>query len=64
MLVEKHPENISNKRVAIGETVKIMTNGQTGQVVGYENGQWIVEVNGVSVRVVESQLQVREILYG
>ena len=62
MLVEK--QGSTPRRVAIGETVKILTTGQVGQVMSYENGQWIVNVNGQPVPVLESQLQVREVLYG
>ena len=63
MLVEKQ-RTTQNRRVAIGETVKVMTSGQVGQVTGYENGHWLVNIGGTVVRVVESQLQVKEILYG
>ncbi len=63
MLVEKQ-HSTSSRRVAIGETVKIKTTGQVGTVDGYENGQWIVNVDGTPLRVVESQLEVREVLYG
>ncbi len=63
MLVEKQ-HSTTTRRVAIGETVKILNTGQVGEVTGYENGQWIILINGMPERVVESQLQVREILYG
>lgn len=63
MLVEKQ-DSISSRRIAIGETVKVMTTGQVGQVTAYEGGQWVVTINGTPVRVLESQLQVKEILYG
>ncbi len=53
-----------NRPVAIGETVKVLPTGQTGIVEGYDNGAWVVNVNGSKVLVLESQLQVREVLYG
>lgn len=53
-----------SRRVAIGETVKITSTGQVGEVTGYEAGQWVVLINGTPVHVVESKLQVREMLYG
>lgn len=63
MLVEIHQKTPS-RRVAIGETVKVLSTGQVGEVTGYVSGQWVVDINGTPVRVVESQLQVREVLYG
>lgn len=63
MLVEKQ-QGATPRRVAIGETVKILTTGQIGEVTGYAGGQWIVTVNGTPVPVAESQLRVREVLYG
>lgn len=63
MLVEKQ-QGTPQRRVAIGETVKILSTGQIGEVTGYNGGQWIVMVNGTPVPVAESQLQVREVLYG
>lgn len=63
MLLEKQ-RIPSNRPIAIGETVKVIPTGQTGIVEGYDSGQWIVNVNGSKVLVLESQLQVREVLYG
>lgn len=54
----------SNRPVSVGETVKIKTTGQVGTVEGFENGQWVVNVEGAKVLVFESQIQVREMLYG
>lgn len=54
----------TNRPISVGETVKIIPTGQTGVVEGYDDGQWIVDVNGSKVLVLESQLQIREVLYG
>lgn len=63
MLQEKQRIPI-NRPISIGETVKVLTTGQTGIVEAYDSGQWVVNVNGSKVLALESQLQVREILYG
>ncbi len=62
MLVEK---NAGQQRVAIGETVKITTTGATGTIIGYSAGKWEVRTtDGNTVLVNESQLQVRQVLFG
>jgi len=65
MLVVREDNTLGNKRVQIGETVKVLTSGQTGSVVGYANGQWEVKLpDGNTVRANESQLEVRQVLFG
>lgn len=63
MLVEKQGTT-QNRRIAIGETVKVTSSGQVGQVTGYEGGYWLINIGGTVVRATESQLKVKEILYG
>ncbi len=53
------------KSVSIGETVKIVSTNQMGEVVGYTGGRWQVKTtDGNVVEVMESQIETRTVLLG
>lgn len=65
MLVVNETGYTEPKRVAIGETVKITTTNQIGEVVGYAGGKWQVRTtDGNVVDVSESQIEARKVLLG
>jgi len=65
MLVVNEAGLSEPKRVAIGETVKILATNQIGEVVGYAGGMWQVKTtDGNVVDVTESQLESRKVLLG
>jgi len=54
-----------SSRIAIGETVKILSTSQIGEVVGYTSGKWQVRTtDGNVVDFAESQLETRKVLLG
>ena len=46
----------------INETVRVKDTGQTGKIVGFENGKWKVE--GVSQLLETSQIEHTQMLFG
>ena len=65
MLVVQENNGIGSSRVAIGETVKILSTSQIGEVVGYVSGKWQVRTtDGNVVDVAESQIEPRKVLLG
>jgi len=65
MLVVQENNGIGSARVAIGETVKILSTSQIGEVVGYVSGKWQVRTtDGNVVDVAESQIEPRKVLLG
>jgi len=65
MLVVQENNGIGSSRVAIGETVKILSTSQIGEVVGYASGKWQVRTtDGNVVDVAESQIEPRKVLLG
>ncbi len=52
-------------KVSIGETVKITTTNQIGEVIGFTSGKWQVRTtDGNVVDVAESLLEARKVLLG
>jgi dsDNA-specific endonuclease/ATPase MutS2 len=48
-----------------GDTVKVMSVGKTGKIVGFENGMWLVKLNeGDVVSADSEQLEHRQVLLG
>lgn len=48
-----------------GDTVKVTTSGQVGQIVGFEEGKWLVRlVNESVVPADSSELEKRQVLLG
>jgi len=65
MLVMNETGLSEPKRVTIGETVKITSTNQIGEVVGYAGGMWQVRTtDGNVVDVNESQIESRKVLLG
>lgn len=65
MLAVKEDGFSKPKSVSIGETVKIVSTNQIGEVIGYTSGRWQVKTtDGNVVEVMESQLESRKVLMG
>jgi len=48
-----------------GDTVKVVTSGQVGQIVGFEDGKWLVKLINESVVPADStELEKRQVLLG
>ena len=66
MLVQKElNENQSSGFFKNGDTVKVVHLGQTGEIVGSENGAWLVKLTeGNVVSAQSEQLEKRQVLLG
>ena len=66
MLVQKKlNEQQSSGFFKNGDTVKVMHLGQTGKIVGSDNGVWLVELTeGNVVSAQSEQLEKRQVLLG
>lgn len=65
MLVQKKlDENQNDGFLKNGDTVKVVTSGQVGRIVGFEDGKWLVNINENVVPIDESELEKRQVLLG
>jgi len=66
MLVQKKlNEQQGDESFKSGDTVKVVTLGRTGEIVGFENGMWLVKLNeGDVVSADSAQLEHRQVLLG
>jgi len=66
MLVQKTlNEEQSGDSFKNGDTVKVMSVGKTGKIVGFEKGMWLVKLNeGDVVSADSEQLEHRQVLLG
>jgi hypothetical protein len=63
MLVGKQPVIRKSKDIRVGESVKILTLGRIGSVIGHRNGMWQIKLDeGTVVSCIEKDLEVRHLL--